>query len=154
LQDWKVPVSIVPEDFRAEGLLEVLPRDLSGIRILFPRAETARELLPNELRKRGAHVDIVAVYRTVKSDATARGVREIFATRKVDCIVFTSSSTVRHLAQTMGPDLVPVLADTAVAVIGPVTAETARQAGLQPVIEPARSTIADLVQAIDDRFTR
>jgi uroporphyrinogen-III synthase len=152
LRHWNIRPAIIPEDFRAEGLLEAFPQNLSGVRILFPRAETARELLPDELRRRGAVVDIVTVYRTVKSETSAAGVRQIFANHRVDCIIFTSSSTVRHLAEIVGADLVSMLADTAVAVIGPVTGETAREAGLRPAIESPRAAIADLVRAIQDRL--
>ena len=144
--------SLIPADYRAEGLLESFSKNLMGIRILFPRAETARELLPRELRNRGAQVDIITVYRTVKSAATAGSIRNIFAHEKVDCIVFTSSSTVRYLAETVEGDLATILKDTAVAVIGPVTRQTAKACGLRPEIEPSRSTIPDLVQAIDDRL--
>ena len=149
LREWNVLPSIVPRDFRAEGLLEALPRELGGLRILIPRAETARELLPNELRARGAHVDVLTVYRTLHSQATAASIREIFASRQIDCIVFTSSSTVRYLSQTIGPDLPVLLNNTTSAVIGPITGDTAREAGLTPAIEPKHSTIADLVSAIN-----
>jgi uroporphyrinogen-III synthase len=153
LKHWGLTATIMPEDFRAEGLLSAFPRNLSGVRILFPRAETARELLPRELRKRGAHVDVLTVYRTIKSAGTAPNIRDILASEKVDCIVFTSSSTVRYLAETVGSDLPTLLGNTAIAVIGPVTRETARESGLNPLIEPTRSTIADLVHAISDRLS-
>jgi uroporphyrinogen III methyltransferase / synthase len=64
---WGLKPSLVPADFRAEGLLEAFAENLVGTRILFPRAEVARELLPEELRRRGATVDVVTVYRTVKA---------------------------------------------------------------------------------------
>src|SRR5262249_36661622 len=64
LGEWGLKPSLVPEDFRAEGLLAAFPSNLVGTRILFPRAEVARELLPEELRRRGATVDVVTVYRT------------------------------------------------------------------------------------------
>ncbi len=54
LHDWKLSPSLIPEQFNAEGLLEAFPKDMHGVRILFPRAETAREILPEELRRRGA----------------------------------------------------------------------------------------------------
>src|SRR5438093_5268322 len=67
LNQWHLKAAIVPKEFRAEGLLAEFPENLVGTRILFPRAEVARELLPEELRRRGATVDIVTVYRTVKA---------------------------------------------------------------------------------------
>src|SRR5262249_17427181 len=62
LSEWGLKTSLVPAEFRAEGLLESFPENLVGTRILFPRAEVARELLPDELRRRGATVDVVTVY--------------------------------------------------------------------------------------------
>src|SRR5204863_834022 len=67
LSEWELKAALIPKEFRAEGLLESFPENLVGTRILFPRAEVARELLPNELRRRGAIVDVVSVYQTVKA---------------------------------------------------------------------------------------
>ena len=114
-----------------------------GTRILFPRAEVARELLPDELRRRGATVDIVTVYRTVKAQSGDIG--QILASEKIDCIIFTSPSTIPE-------DLASVPAETAVAVIGPVTREAARLLGLKPTIVPSESTAPALVEAIRRHF--
>jgi uroporphyrinogen III methyltransferase/synthase len=142
--EWGFKPSLIPKEFRAEGLLEVFPEKMVGTRILFPRAEVARELLPDELRRRGATVDIVTVYRTVK--AFGGNVAEILATEKVDCIVFTSPST-------LPDELTAVPAGTAIAVIGPVTREAAQLLGLQPTITPRESTVPSLVDAIRRHFT-
>jgi uroporphyrinogen III methyltransferase/synthase len=143
LADWGLKPALVPKDFRAEGLLEAFPEKMVGIRILFPRAEVAREVLPDELRRRGATVDIVTVYRTVK--AAFGSIREILESERVDCIVFTSPSTIPD-------DLAPLPPEVAVAVIGPVTREAAQLLGLQPVIVPVQSTIPDLVEGIRKHF--
>lgn len=50
LAEWGLKPALVPAEFRAEGLLAAFPQNLVGTRILFPRAEVARELLPEELR--------------------------------------------------------------------------------------------------------
>ena len=104
-----------------------------------PRAEVARELLPEELRRRGATVDVVSVYRTVK--AQLGSIREILESETVDCIVFTSPSAIPD-------DLAPLPANIAVAVIGPVTREAAQILGFGPAIVPVQSTIPALVEAI------
>jgi len=143
LNDWGLTPSLVPKEFRAEGLLAAFPDNLVGTRILFPRAEVARELLPDELRRRGATVDIVAVYRTVK--ALTGSIGDILASEHVDCIVFTSPSTIPD-------DLHSLPAGTALAVIGPVTAEAAQLLGLKPDIVPVESTVSGLVEAIKRHF--
>src|SRR5213594_1735176 len=143
LNQWGLKPALVPKEFRAEGLLAAFPENLVGTRILFPRAEVARELLPDELRRRGATVDIVAVYRTVK--ALTGSIGDILASEHVDCIVFTSPSTIPD-------DLHSLPAGTALAVIGPVTAEAAQLLGLKPDIVPVESTVSGLVEAIKRHF--
>src|SRR5262245_38463415 len=139
LGEWGLKAALVPSDFRAEGLLDAFPENLVGIRILFPRAEVARELLPDELRRRGATVDVVSVYRTVKAFSGNLG--EILESEPIDCVIFTSPSTV--------PDGLHTLpTGTALAVIGPVTREAAQLLGLKPDIVPLESTVSGLVQAI------
>jgi len=143
LGEWGLKPSLVPADFRAEGLLEAFPENLVGTRILFPRAEVARELLPEELRRRGATVDVVTVYRTVK--ALVGNIGEILETERVDCIVFTSPSTIPE-------DLHMLPTGTALAVIGPVTREAALLMGLKVDIVPVESTVPALVKAIQRYF--
>jgi uroporphyrinogen III methyltransferase/synthase len=143
LGDWGLKAAVVPKEFRAEGLLAAFPENMVGTRMLFPRAETARELLPDELRRRGATVDIVTVYRTVK--AFSGNIGEILETEPVDCVVFTSPSTI--------PDgLHNLPTRTALAVIGPVTREAALLLGLKPDIVSVESTIQSLVEAMKVYF--
>jgi uroporphyrinogen III methyltransferase/synthase len=143
LNEWGLTPSLIPKQFRAEGLLEAFPENLVGTRILFPRAEVARELLPEELRRRGAAVDVVTVYRTIK--ALAGDIGEVLETQHVDCIVFTSPSAI--------PENLHMLpTGTAVAVIGPVTCEAARLLGLNPDIVSQESTIPALADAIANHF--
>jgi len=143
LGDWGLSAALVPKEFRAEGLLAAFPENLVGTRILFPRAEVAREMLPDELRRRGAIVDVVTVYRTVK--ALAGNIGEILESERVDCIIFTSPSTIPDSLHT-------VPTGTALAVIGPVTFEAAQLLGLTPTIVPAESTVQALVEAIRSYF--
>ena len=145
LTEWGLKASLVPQEFRAEGLLAAFPENLVGTRILFPRAQVARELLPDELRRRGATVDIVTVYRTVKAFSGSIG--EILESERVDCIVFTSPSTIPD-------DLHSLPTSTSLAVIGPVTREAAQLFGLKPDIIPVESTIPSLVAAIRDHLKK
>jgi uroporphyrinogen III methyltransferase/synthase len=143
LEVWGLTATLVPKEFRAEGLLETFPQNLVGTRILFPRAEVARELLPEELRRRGANVDVITVYRTAK--AFAGNIGEILETERVDCIIFTSPSTIPEGLHTLPTG-------TALAVIGPVTSEAAQLLGLKPDIVSIQSTVPALVEAIRDHF--
>lgn len=147
-REWGLEPEIVPKDFRAEGVLALLPENLYGIHILFPRAETARDLLPRELRRRGARVDIVTVYRTIRPAPGSVSIADIVASEKIDCIVFTSPSTIRYLAEGAGEPVLKLLSRVPIAVIGPVTRDAAHEFGLETRIMPDQSTIDDLVSAI------
>jgi len=133
----------LPEEFVAESLLESLGRDLTGRRILLARAEVAREVLPEELRRRGASVDVAPVYRTVVPDSSA--LREALASRRPDWITFTSSSTVRYFAAMAGED---ALRNVRIASIGPITSATIREYGVEPTVEADPHTMDGLIAAI------
>jgi len=141
LQERNLRVDFIPSKFVAESVAEEFP-DPIGRRILIARAEEAREVLPEMLRKRGAEVDEIAVYRTVMEN----GELPDFST--IDAITFTSSSTVRNF-RARYPD---EIAGPVIACIGPITAQTAREAGLQVHVEPKQYTIPALVEALNEYF--
>lgn len=153
LAQWNLRASRVPGDFRAEGLLALFEQDLTGMRILIPRAESAREILPDKLRRRGATVDVVVVYRTVKPDAALAKLRETLSQEKLDAVVFTSPSAVRNVSEALGEDFTSSLGSIPVAVIGPVAREAVEASGLQVRIVPERTTIQDLIEAIRSYFS-
>lgn len=152
VETFGIKPAIVPEDFRAEGLLARFPEDLSGSTILLPRAEVAREILPEELRRRGAKVDVVTVYRTIKPEMSATFTK-IVSSETIDCVVFTSPSTVHNLAASVdGASLSCLLGDIPVAAIGPVTADAANALGLAVSILPKQASLDELVSAIAEYF--
>jgi uroporphyrinogen III methyltransferase/synthase len=138
-----IKVDRMPKEYVAESLLEVLAADdLAGKRVLLPRAAVARDLVPVELARRGAIVDVVEAYRTgVPENATAR-VREVLA-RNPTWITFTSSSTVKNFVAIAGE-----LSGIRVASIGPITSATARELGLTVDVEADPHTVPGLVAAI------
>lgn len=140
-------VSLMPREYVAESLVEAFgSEDLRGRRILLPRAAVARDVVPDELRRRGAQVDVVEVYRTVVPPHAAARAREIFAgPHRPDWITFTSSSTVANFLEAAGPG---ALQGVRVASIGPITSAKARALGLHVDVEAEEYTIAGLVAAI------
>ena len=142
-------VDLMGREYAAEGLLEAFaPYDLAGKRVLLPRAAVARDLVPVELERRGARVDVVEAYRTVApEDAGARAAEVLGAPRKPDWITFTSSSTVQNLVAVAGAS---ALQGVKAASIGPVTSRTARSLGIEIAAEAAVFTIDGLLQAILD----
>src|SRR6185436_19535135 len=133
--------ALVPSEFRAEGVLAALrDEDVRGRRFLLPRAAGARAILPESLRARGAVVDEVIAYRAeTPADADVAGLREALEAGTLDALTFTSSSTVRNFVDMLGATDVRRLlrgGRPAVACIGPVTADTARELGLPVDIMP------------------
>jgi uroporphyrinogen III methyltransferase / synthase len=153
LAEWNLKASRIPRDFRAEGLLELFEPDLGGVRILIPRAETAREILPNELRRRGATVDVVAIYRTVKPSASLARLADELAAKTIDAVVFTSPSAVRNVVEVLGESLASGLGTIPIAAIGPIAQEAVEAAGLRAAIVPARATIQDLIDEVCSYFS-
>jgi uroporphyrinogen III methyltransferase/synthase len=147
VEDLHLKVDRMPEEYVAESLVKAFTEDdLFGQRILLPRAAVARDLIPIELGKLGAQVEVVEAYRNIVPADTASLAHEIFsAARKPEWITFTSSSTVKHLLAVAGPD---ALEGVRIASIGPVTSETARGCGLKIDAEARQYTLDGVIQAI------
>jgi uroporphyrinogen III methyltransferase/synthase len=138
-----VRADIVPERFVAEALVEALGAvEVEGKRVLVARATEARDVLPDALRERGAEVDVVALYETVREEPEPEALE---VAQGADYVTFTSSSTVRNLTEALG-DRFP--AGARVVSIGPVTSEAARDAGLEVHVEADRHDIDGLVAAL------
>ncbi len=136
---------LMGREYVAEGLLEAFAaHDLAGRRILLPRAAVARDLVPAELARRGAVVDVVEAYRTVIPEDAADRAREVLAGRP-DAITFTSSSTVQNFVAIAGAES---LAGVKVFSIGPITSATARSLGIEVTAEAREFTIDGLLAAI------
>jgi uroporphyrinogen III methyltransferase/synthase len=157
LEQRLVRPAVVPEEYRAEGLLEALGGpDIDGRRILLPRAAGARMNLPDTLRARGAVVDEVIAYAAVRpDDADVDGLRAALDAGEIDAVTFTSSSTVENFAALLGNQTVAAIARAGrplVACIGPVTATTAERLGLNVDVVAPTYTVPALTQALVARF--
>jgi uroporphyrinogen III methyltransferase/synthase len=138
-----VLADVVPERFVAEGLIDALEdQELAGTRVLVARATEARDVLPDALRERGAEVDVVALYKTVREQPDEA---EVERAQGADYVTFTSSSTVTNLLEALG-DRFPT--NARVVSIGPVTTETARAAGLEVAVEAERHDVDGLLDAL------
>jgi uroporphyrinogen III methyltransferase/synthase len=143
-----VIADVVPERSIAESLVEALGGlDVSNRPVLVARATEARDVIPDALRERGASVDVVPLYETVAEDPDPAA---LDAAQDADYVTFTSSSTVRNLLAAVG-DRFPRSAR--VVSIGPVTSETAREAGLEVHVEAERHDPSGLVEALVDDAT-
>ncbi len=156
LRERHLIADVVPDEYVAEGLLRALEEAGlgEGSRVLVPRALEAREVLPETLRERGVHVDVVPVYRTVGAEPDERVIERVRA-GEVDAVTFTSSSTVREFLALL--ERAGVGADEAsrtfvAASIGPITSGTAREYGLEVAVQAEEYTIPGLVDALASHY--
>ena len=149
-------VDLAPTDHRGEGVSEALRagRDLRKTRILLPRADIARPLLPDALRAAGADVTEVTAYRTIPAAGwPGAAVRGMIMKNEIDAVTFTSASAVRSVVQSLGADrAVDLLGATVVAALGPVTVRAARQLGVETTVMPSTYTVPALARALADYF--
>ncbi|HEX8552661.1 MAG TPA: uroporphyrinogen-III C-methyltransferase [Abditibacteriaceae bacterium] len=128
-----------------EGLLE-----RGAKRVLILRAEEGREALEKTLRDGGCETSLVPVYRTRPDTSEAPRVQELLARGEIDWVTFSSSSTVRNFLEAVGEEVVKAARDSfRVAVIGPVTAQTARECGLEPDVIAAQASVESLAAALE-----
>ncbi len=138
-----IVADVVPEHFVAEALVEALASvEVEGKRVLVARAAEARDLLPDALRERGAEVDVVSLYETVREQPDAEAIE---AAQKADYVTFTSSSTVTNLTAALGDRFPP---NARIVSIGPVTSDTVRAAGLTVDVEADQHDVDGLLAAL------
>jgi uroporphyrinogen III methyltransferase/synthase len=145
-----IRADLVPSDYKAEGVVDAFSSlPMSGARVLFPRADRAREVIPAGLAALGADMTAPVAYRNVVPDALDPAVITALEEHRIDCVTFTASSTVSNLAAILGENrLLNLLEGVAVASIGPVTSRTCRELGLEVAIEPKNYTLASLTAEI------
>jgi uroporphyrinogen III methyltransferase/synthase len=148
LGEYGLRADYMPDEYVAEAIAAGLG-DVRGQRVLLPRADIARPALADLLRQNGATIVEVAAYRTLRPRMDADKLSRLLA--RVTVATFTSSSTVSNLAamaQDAGLELPQALAQATIACIGPITAATARELGLQVTVVAKAYTIEGLVEAL------
>jgi uroporphyrinogen-III synthase len=160
-------VQVVPRQYVAESVVESLREQVPGKRVLLARAKVARDVIPTELRKLGAQVDVVEAYETVVPEGSRLLIREVMrdAARRPNVIAFTSSSTVKNFIRLMDAECGPpsdtnqsgaiteLFRGITFASIGPVTSATLRECGFPVSVEAEEYTIPGLITAITHRPT-
>ena len=158
-------VDLIPDEFRAEGLIKLFmkfgggrsalsgrkPRgsgSLKGMRFLLPRAEKAREIFPEKVRACGGEIDVPAVYSTVKPESRGKRLRRFLREGRISMATFTSGATFHNFREIMGEDADEYLRGIPIAAIGPVTAKAIKKAGLHVDIMPQQATIEAMVEEI------
>jgi uroporphyrinogen III methyltransferase/synthase len=174
IRKYGLKVDLVPDEFRAEGLIEAFIKVcskqkippfnppltkggieggisselLKGKRFLFPRAEVAREIFPEKVRELGGEIDVPVTYRTIKPESHGKRLRRFLKEGRISIATFTSASTFNNFLEMVGEDADSLLRDVAIAAIGPITAKAIEKAGLKVAILPKVSTIEAMVDEI------
>ena len=145
---------LVPSDYKAEGVVAAFSeQDISAKRVLFPRGDRAREVIPDELARLGAQVSAPVAYANLAPDQIPEESLRALEERRVDCVTFTSSSTVQNLASILGENhFLHLMEGVRVASIGPVTSKSCRDLGLEVHMEPAEYTLDALAAALIEHF--
>ncbi len=157
VQELGITPDLVPEQFTGEGVVKAFERiNLQGKQVLFPKADGARDLIPQQLRARGAVVVDPVVYRNIIPSDLPETARLALAQQQLDAVVFSSPSTMRNLSVLLGGmnRLEEVLQGVTVASIGPVTTKACRELGLTVTVEPDQATLDDLLQALVEHFSK
>jgi uroporphyrinogen III methyltransferase/synthase len=157
IRRYGIKVDLVPDEFRAEGLIEAFqrhaglkdaPEPLKGLRILLPRAEVAREVFPERVRSLGGYIDTPVTYRAVRPDLHGKRLKRFLKEGRITIATFTSAATFNNFLEIMGEDALELLRGVRIAVIGPVTAEAIRKRRLRVDIMPQKATIEAMVEEI------
>lgn len=162
-------VDLVPEAFRAEGLVQAFvsiydrnpvhhasgsvadtpwKSTLRGVRFLLPRAEVARDVFPDTVRSLGGEIDVPVAYRAVRPESHGKRMKRFLKEGRISIATFTSAATFENFLQIMGDDALDLLREVTIAVIGPVTAKAVEKAGLSVDIMPSEATIRAMVREI------
>jgi len=152
-------VSVVPKEYVAESVVRSLKNKVNGKRVLLVRAKVARDVIPRELRKAGAQVDVVEAYETIVPQSSRARLRASLKNpkKRPHVVTFTSSSTVRNFVELLGTAQTAhtnSFTEIQMASIGPVTSSTLREQGLTVDIAAKEFTIPGLVAAIVQTFAR
>ena len=151
-----IRADIQPEDYKAEGLAAaMLAYGMRGQRVMLARARAARDVLPDELRRAGATVDVLPLYETVPVVEHSANLNQSLQTGRVHCVTFGSSSTVDNFFVAVDPKAVRQAHAQGLrfACIGPITARTLAGYGFDCDIQPEQYTIPALIEAVRRGFS-
>jgi uroporphyrinogen III methyltransferase/synthase len=145
-----VKADFVPDKYVAEAVVEgLLALQIGGKKVLIPRAAKARDVLPDELRRAGAAVEVLPVYETHLAEGDPDEVVAAIEEGEIHFLTFTSSSTVDNFFKMVAPGrLAPLREKVKIACIGPITAATLGKHGFTPDIQPESYTIPALAEAL------
>ncbi|MFN3153529.1 uroporphyrinogen-III C-methyltransferase [Bremerella sp.] len=144
LAQYGFQADVIPDEYRAESLVEAMAPEVAGKRVLLPRASRGRDVLPVGLAKQGADVTEVVTYESTDVTETSPDVQRQIEGSGFDWVIVTSSAIARATAQ-----LVPeAMKNSNIVSISPITSDTIRELGYEVTVEAKVYTMDGIVQAI------
>jgi uroporphyrinogen-III synthase len=106
-----LPVHHYPSDnWNSEALLTSPGLlDVQGKKIAIIRGETGREVLAEELTRRGAHVDNMIAYRRVVTKVDVQPYKNLIHAHEIDIIICTSNEILQNLTNLLTVQQVPLM---------------------------------------------
>lgn len=150
LRSFGFHTDILPEEYRAESLVDALTASVRGEQVLLIRASRGRDVLPNGLSEAGAQVTEVVAYESEDVPQPSAEVERRLSARDVDWIIVTSSAIARATASLL-PE---AMKRSKLVSISPITSDTLRELGYEPTVEAKVYTMDGIVEAILDYVTK
>ena len=149
LEAHQLTADLIPDRYVAEGLIHSFAlQDMQDKWVLLPRAETARDALPNALTAQGACVEVASTYRTRPTRVSKKDADRLNV-ECLDAVTFTSSSTVHALEKWIdGEEQARFKREVLAFCIGPLTSKTAQENGYHQVITAKTYTIVGLIESL------
>ena len=152
-RELSIKIDLIPDNFQAEGVIKSFQSlGIEGKKILFPRAEEGRAVLPEGLSALGAEVSLVPVYQTVEPEGKEDELKNLLK-NGLDVITFTSGSTVRNFVKIVGRENLALIKNIKIACISEVTAKVGRDQGFEVAIVASENTTQSLAESIAKFFT-
>lgn len=153
-KDAGLAVSHVASNHHGLALAEELEAELLGCHVFLPRSDRANPDLPQALRRLGVEVTEAVAYRTVRPGHPDPVALAQLSNGEADAVLFFSPSAVQHLKELLGEPRFRALQEKAIfAAIGPMTARSLRDAGVERVVSAADTTVPTVVWALEEFFT-
>lgn len=141
-------VLIPDERWDSEGLLARPELEqMQGKRVLILRGDGGRDLLASSLRKRGAQVDFIEVYRRCLPDADPSLILGHWP--EIDVVLATSNAILDHLLALLGPDALRLLHPKTLLLVSQRGLDHARSLGFERFLEASGASDAELIAALD-----
>ncbi|MBX3448360.1 MAG: uroporphyrinogen-III C-methyltransferase [Planctomycetaceae bacterium] len=149
LERFGLKADLIPADANGEALAAAISLFVEGKRVVWPKANRGRDVLPKILAERGATVDEVVVYRNQDLASLPSQTQQRLVEGNIDWIAMSSPSIARNLTRLLPRESLEKIGTTIrLAAISPLTAEAAQEVGLPVAATASESTWDAMLAAI------